>query len=459
MLSHILKNKDINIYFIGIGGISMSGLAQIAMNKGYKVSGSDSKRSDMTNKLETLRATVHIGQKASNLSHVDLVIYTWSIQEDNPELQYARSINLPIYTRGELLGEFMKEHSCNIAISGTHGKTSTTSMVSHIALNAELDPTILIGGDLDVIDGNVLVGDSPYFITEACEYKESFTKFFPFIGIILNIEEDHLDYYRDINHIKEAFTKFINLIPEDGCLVANAEDANLSHILSNHKFKCNIISFGITKGRIQGRDISYNSKGCANFTVYDNDKKLFKIKLSVPGEHNILNALSSISSYLFLNIDPKNIQAGLNEYEGTHRRFEIKGVRNGITVIDEYAHHPTEIKVAIKTVLNFPHKNIYCIFMPHTYTRTYTLFNEFCTCFKGMDNLILTDIFPAREEDTGIVSSKMLCQGIIKSGTHCEYMPSFKEIEDYLRKVCKNGDVIITLGAGDAYKIGEEFLK
>lgn len=459
MLAHILKNKNTNIYFIGIGGISMSGLAQIAINKGYNVSGSDSKQSNMTNKLESLGADIHIGQKATNISHADLIIYTWSIRENNPELQYARSMNLPIYTRGELLGEFMKEHIYNIAISGTHGKTSTTSMVSHIALNAKLDPTILIGGDLDVINGNVLVGNSPYFITEACEYKESFTKFFPYIGIILNIEEDHLDYYRDINHIKEAFTKFINLIPAEGCLITNAQDPNLEHILNNNKFKCNILSFGITKGRIQARNIVYNNEGCASFDVYDKDNELFKIELSVPGEHSILNALAAIASYLFLNIDYKNIAQGLKEYKGTHRRFEIKGVRNGVTVIDEYSHHPTEIKAAIKTVLNFPHKNIYCIFMPHTYTRTYTLFNEFCTCFKGIENLILTDIFPAREEDTGIVSSEMLCHGIIKSGTPCKHISSFKEIETYLRKVCLPGDVIITIGAGDAYKIGEEFLK
>ncbi|SHJ80531.1 UDP-N-acetylmuramate--L-alanine ligase [Hathewaya proteolytica DSM 3090] len=459
MLSDILKNKNTNIFFIGIGGISMSGLAQIFLNRNYKVSGSDSKKSEATDKLEKLGAKVFIGQKAENISDADLIIYTWAISEDNPELLEARNRNLPIYTRAELLGELMKEHKYNIAISGTHGKTTTTSMAAHIALSAKLDPTILVGGNLDAINGNILVGNSQYLLTEACEYRESFTKFSPYVGVVLNIEEDHMDYYHNIDEIKTAFKKFINLIPSDGCLVANAEDKNLCQVIESNNFKCNIIDFGINKGRIQAKNISYDNHSCASFQVFDGSKFLFNAQLSVPGEHNILNALSAISAYLFLGIDTRLIQEGLLSFKGTHRRFEIKGVKNNITVIDDYCHHPTEIKASIKTVLNYPHKNIYCIFMPHTYSRTHALFNEFCTCFEGMDNLIITDIFPAREKDTGIINSQMLCQGITKCGTPCMYMNDFNEIVSYLKKVCVSGDVIITLGAGDAYKIGEEFLK
>lgn len=456
-----IDSKNKKIHFIGIGGISMSALAEILLTKGYMVSGSDSKESNLTEKLKSMGATIYIGQNSSNVENADIVVYTAAISADNPELVRATELNLTMYTRAEFLGEIMKNHKYNIAISGTNGKTTTTSMISHIALSANLDPTILVGGELDAINGNILVGKSDYFITEACEYKESFLQFFPYIGIILNINEDHLDYYKDINHIKEAFSKFINLIPEDGYLIANAEDPNLADIMNKKDFnpKCNIVTFGINKGRITARDITFSETSCAIFNVYDEDKKLFHIELNVPGEHNILNALSSIASYLCLNIPKEFIIDGLYNYRGTRRRFEVKGVKNGVTVIDDYAHNPTKISAAVKTVLNYPHKNIYCIFMPHTYTRTYNLFNEFCTCFKGLDNLIITDIFPAREKDTGIVSSKQLEEGIEKAGTNCTYMKDFKDIENYLHEHCSEGDVILTLGAGDAYKIGDNFLK
>lgn len=445
------------VHFIGIGGISMSGLAEILLKNGYSVSGSDMKESHITKKLEDLGATIYIGHKSENVDNTDIVVYTAAIAQDNPELIHAKNLNLTMYDRAEFLGQIMKDHKYNVAVAGTHGKTTTTSMMSHIALSGNLDPTILVGGELDVINGNIRVGKSDYFITEACEYKESFLKFHPYVGIILNVDADHLDYYKDLNHIKQAFAKFINLIPTDGYLVANAEDKNLMEIIDTAK--CNVITFGINNGRIRAKDIVFNDNATSTFNVYDGEEKLFQVNLSVPGQHNILNSLATICASLSLKIPKDAIINGLFDFRGTHRRFEVKGIKDGISVIDDYAHHPTEIKSTIKTADKYPHKNLYYIFQPHTYTRTYTLFNEFCNCFSGVENLIITDIYAAREKDTGLVSSEQLAEGIKKAGVNCTYIKDFNEITDYLKKHCTDGDVIITVGAGDVFKIGEDFLK
>ncbi|MEG2353185.1 MAG: UDP-N-acetylmuramate--L-alanine ligase [Clostridium sp.] len=456
MSFNFIADKNKKVHFIGIGGVSMSGLAEILMQNGYQVSGSDRSASPITEKLSHIGVKIYIGQSAENIQDADLVVYTAAISQDNPELIRAKELNLILLDRAEFLGKIMQGHKYNISVSGTHGKTTATSMISHIILEEDLDPTILVGGNLDIINGNVLVGHSEYFLTEGCEYKESFLKFYPHIGIILNIDEDHLDYYKDINHIKQSFKKFIDTIDEDGYLIANVEDENLRDILDNPK--CNVLSFGLTQGTIQAKNISYNLTNCGDFDVYTGDTFLFHINLSVPGEHNILNSLSAICTGLALGLNKESIINGLLSFSGTHRRFEIKGTKNNITVIDEYAHHPTAIKATIKTILKYPHKKIYTLFQPHTYTRTIQLFDDFTTCFNGLDNLILLDIFPAREKDTGIVSSQMLGDKIRETGMNCINIHNFKDAVTYLKENAKPGDLIFTIGAGDLYKIGEDFL-
>ena len=435
----------------------MSGLAEILIERGYKVSGSDMNKSLLTDKLTSLGAEVFIGHNRDNIDNVGLLIYTAAIPDDNPELMRGKELNIPMLTRAELLGKIMKGHKYNVAISGTHGKTTTTSMISHITLKANLDPTILVGGELDVINGNIRTGKSEYFITEACEYKASFLEFYPYIGIILNIDADHLDYYKDLNHIKDTFSKFIDLIPKDGYLIANADDVNVTDILG--KLDCNLVTFGISKGDIKAQNITFNEKGCASFEVVKNDTKLFDIALNVPGKHNVLNSLAAIATALNLKIDNDSIIKGLLSFGGTHRRFELKGVKNGITVIDDYAHHPTEIKATLAAIKNYPHKKVFCIFQPHTYTRTSSLFDEFSTAFLGLEQLILADIYAAREKDTGIVNSKMLSDAINKTGVNCINLHSFDEIVSHLKANASDGDLILTVGAGDVYKIGEMFLK
>jgi len=452
-------DKDFNkkVHFIGIGGISMSALAEILLKYGYKVSGSDKTRSHITDKLEKLGAKIFIGHDVKNIQDADIIVYTAAIKDDNPELIEARNKNLLIFDRAEFLGQIMKRYKKGIAVAGTHGKTTTTSLISLMLLNAKVDPTLLIGGEVDTIGGNVRVGKSPYFVTEACEYKESFLKFYPYIGVILNIDEDHLDYYKDINHIKEAFLKFAKLIPKDGLIIGYAEDPNVIEIME--KLNCNKLTYGINKGDFKAKNISYDERGCASFTVTFNDKYYSDFKISIPGEHNILNALATIACGHFLGIDVETIKDSLYEFKGTHRRFEKKGEKNGVIVIDDYAHHPAEIKATIKAVKNYPHKRIFCVFQPHTYTRTYALFDEFSKAFYGVDKLILTDIYAAREKDTGLVNSKMLSDAISKNGVDCIYIKKFEDILDYLNKEAKEGDIVITMGAGDVYKIGEMFLK
>lgn len=451
-----IKDKDKNIHFIGIGGISMSGLAEILLHHNFTVSGSDMNASPMTQKLEKKGAKIYIGHNKNNIQNADLIVYTAAIPSDNPEIVAAKENNIPLIDRADFLGSLMKGHKYNVAISGTHGKTTTTSMFSHVALNANVDPTILVGGNLDIIDGNVKVGNSDYFITEACEYKSSFLKFFPYIGVILNIDEDHLDYYKDIDDIKKAFSKFINLIPKDGYLVACIDDTNVKDVLKDAS--CNTLTYGINSGDIQAINIKYNEKACASFDVLRNGEKLFSLSLNVPGKHNVLNALASVCTSIALNIDTDSIINGLESFYGTHRRFELKGSKNGVTVIDDYAHHPTEIKATLNAVKNYPHNKIYCVFQPHTYSRTLKLFDEFVTCFDGCDELILSDIYAAREKDTGEISSNMLGDKIRERKVECTNIHSFHDIVDYLKKSAKDGDLILTVGAGDVFKIGEIFL-
>lgn len=452
-------NSDINkkVHFIGIGGISMSGLAEILLERGYAVSGSDMKQSPITDKLLNLGAEIYIGHNSSNLKNADIVIYTAAIPENNPELVKAKELNLTLYTRAEFLGLIMRGHKYNVAISGTHGKTTTTSMLSHITLSGKLDPTILVGGELDIINGNVRTGKSQYFITEACEYKASFLKFYPYVGIILNIDADHLDFYKDIDHIKRTFAEFVKLIPDDGYLIANADDANTMEVAKTAA--CKVVTYGISNGEFTAKNIVYNENGFAAFDVYHKEEFLFKIRLNVPGRHNVLNALAAAATSLSLNIDSSAIIKGLESFGGTHRRFEVKGTKDGVTVIDDYAHHPTEIKATLAAAKNYPHKKIFCVFQPHTYSRTLSLFDEFSDAFYGVDELILADIYAAREKDTGAVSSEKLAAAINEKKVPCVNIHNFNEIAYYLNKKLNPGDILLTVGAGDVFEVGEIYLK
>ncbi|EJP6473085.1 UDP-N-acetylmuramate--L-alanine ligase [Clostridium botulinum] len=451
-----IKDKNKHIHFIGIGGISMSGLAEILLYHNFTVSGSDMNSSPMTEKLKEKGANIYIGHKKENIKDADLIVYTAAISEDNPEIIEAKEKNIKLMDRADFLGDLMKGYKYNVAVSGTHGKTTTTSMLSHVALKANVDPTILVGGNLDIIDGNVRVGKSDFFLTEACEYKSSFLKFFPYIGVILNIDADHLDYYKDLDDIKNAFSKFIKLIPKDGYLVAYGEDKNIQSILK--EANCHVVTYGIDSGDIQASNIKYDEKACGSFDVVKNNEKLFSVKLNVPGKHNILNSLASICVALVSNMKNKDIVEGIESFFGTHRRFELKGHKNDVTVIDDYAHHPTEISATLSAAKKYPHKRIFCVFQPHTYSRTLTLFDDFTKCFDDADEIILADIYAAREKDTGVISSDMLGDKLKERGLKCANFHNFDDIKNYLIENAKSGDLILTVGAGDIYKVGEMYI-
>lgn len=451
-------SNPIHVHFIGIGGISMSGLAQILIQAGFTVSGSDAKKSPLTQRLVSMGATINYPQMASNINDsIDLVVYTAAITPDNPEFAAAAEHQIPLMTRASLLGQIMKNYKMPIAVSGTHGKTTTTSMISEVLLAADADPTLSIGGILKSIDGNIRVGRSEYFVTEACEYTNSFLSFFPRISIILNIEEDHMDFFKDIDDIRHSFRKFAEILPDDGYLIINKGIDRLEQLVEG--LRCNIITFGTdTSADYSFADATYDDLGRASYTLIKKGQNCGTVRLGVVGEHNILNSLSVLALMDTLGMDSNIVHNALAAFSGTDRRFELKGEVAGIRILDDYAHHPTEITATLKAAVKYPHKTLWCVFQPHTYTRTRAFLKDFATALSLADKVVLTDIYAAREKNTIGISSKDLLQELEKTGTECYYFQSFDEIENFLLKNCIDGDLLITMGAGDVVKIGESLL-
>ena len=452
-------HNPVPIHFIGIGGISMSGLAEILLKEGFSVSGSDSHASELTEHLEKLGAKVSIGQKASNIpADCQVVVYTAAIHPDNPEFAAAKERGLPMLSRAELLGQLMRNYKEAIAVSGTRGKTTTTSMISTILLAADTDPTISVGGILPAIRGNIRVGNSGTFLTEACEYTNSFLHFFPTIGIILNIEEDHLDFFKDLADIRHSFRRFAGLLPESGLLIINHDIDNYREITEG--LACRVVTFGSAPDADYYADeVTYDEFAHPTFRVTKQGKAGSSYHLNVPGEHNVLNALASIALADSLGIPAETIQKGLMNFSGTDRRFQYKGEVNGFTIIDDYAHHPTEIKATLQAARHYPHRDIWCVFQPHTYTRTKAFFDQFAEALTLADHVILADIYAARETDTLGISSRDLAERARELGADAYYFPSFEEIEKFLLEKCIPGDLCITMGAGNVTDIGENLLQ
>ena len=451
-------HTPLHIHFIGIGGISMSGLAEILLEEDFRISGSDAKASPLTRSLEEKGAVIHYGQRASNITDdIDVVVYTAAIHPDNPEFACAREKNIPMLTRAELLGQIMRNYDTPIAISGTHGKTTTTSMVSHILLEGDCDPTISVGGILPAIGGNIRVGASETFVTEACEYTNSFLSFFPKISVILNMDADHLDFFKDIDDIRHSFRRFAQLLPADGTLIINADTPEYESIIKD--LPCQVITYGLEHpADYTAEDITWDKYGHASFTVKKNGCKVGSYYLRVPGIHNVSNALAAIAVGKLLDLPDEVIVKGLGSFTGTDRRFQYKGEVGGITIIDDYAHHPTEIAATLESAKNYPHEKIWCVFQPHTYTRTKALLPEFAKALTLADHVVLADIYAARETDDLGISSRDLQKQIQELGTPCDYFPTFDEIESFLLKSCTHGDLLITMGAGDVVNIGEHLL-
>ena len=455
---HINFNQPIHVHFIGIGGISMSGLAEVLLNQSFTVSGSDARESALTLHLKEKGASVIYGQSADNITNdIDAVVYTAAIHPDNPELCAAREHGIPCITRAELLGQIMRNYQTPVAVSGTHGKTTTTSMISEILMEADTDPTLSIGGILPSINGNIRVGNSDLFVTEACEYTNSFLSFYPKIGLILNIEEDHMDFFKDIHDIRNSFRKFAALLPSDGTLIINGDIPDYSEITDG--LDCRVITYGSHSScDYYPSQITFDDFANPSYDLCHNESHE-KITLSVPGEHNVYNSMAAAVLADVLDIPMDHVRAALKNFHGTERRFQYKGKRDGVTIIDDYAHHPTEISATLSAAGNYPHQKLWCVFQPHTYTRTKAFLPEFARSLSAADHVILADIYAARETDTLGISSKTLQKEILALGTPCDYFPSFEEIENFLKKNFSPGDLLITMGAGDVVNIGENLLK
>ncbi len=452
-------SKPVHVHFIGIGGISMSGLAEILLKEGFPVSGSDKTESALTDQLERSGAEIFYGQKASNITDgIDLVVYTAAVHEDNEEYKAAADKGLPMLSRAEFLGQLMTNYNIPVAVSGTHGKTTTTSMLSQILLTGDMDPTITVGGILKSIGGNIRVGNSEIFVTEACEYTNSFLHFFPKISVILNIDADHLDFFKDLDDIRHSFREFAKLLPADGCLVINGEIDRVEEITKD--LPCKVLTYGLGNTMDYGAvNILQDRTGAASFDFTKNGVFVKRLSLSINGEHNVSNALAALAVSDWLNIPIDVCEKGLKEFTGAKRRFEYKGEVNGITVIDDYAHHPTEISASLKAAKHYPHREVWCVFQPHTYTRTKALFPEFVEALSQTDHVILADIYAAREKNTLGISSENLADALKEKGCDAYYIGDFKDIEEFCLEHCKKGDLLITMGAGDVVNIGETLLE
>ncbi|MGL4797093.1 MAG: UDP-N-acetylmuramate--L-alanine ligase [Paraclostridium sp.] len=448
-----------NIFFIGVGGISMSALAKICLNKGYNVFGSDSSDSYLLDNLRAEGAHIYVGHKKEHITDdIDMVVYTAAVKADNEELVAAKEKNKLIINRAAFLGQIMREYQNSIAVSGTHGKTSTTSMLSTIFEYAKLDPTILVGGNLSTIGGNVKIGKSENFITEACEYVDSFLNFNPKISIVLNIEEDHLDYFSGLDEIKASFNKFGKLLPYDGYFIINGDDDNAKDVL--HEIKATVIKYGQNEGNnALIKDVRFTEEGYGLFRIDYNGNDLGEFKVSVPGLHNIYNATGAILAALVSGVDLEIIRENIALYSGVGRRFEVKGKYNDALIVDDYAHHPTELKATLSAAKKIKKNNLWCIFQPHTYTRTKSLLNEFSDAFYAADKVIITDIYAAREKDPGDIHSKDLVDKLYQNNVDVVYISEFEDIVKHLQENVSANDLVITAGAGPIYRVGEMLLE
>ena len=460
-------NTPGSVYFIGIGGVSMSGLAELLKSRGFTVSGSDRSASEITDHLNEIGIPVAIGQRADNVPDgIECAVYTAAVHPDNPEYITCVERGIPLIDRAELLGQVSRAYGVSIGVSGTHGKTTTTSMIAMMLLQAQMDPTISVGGKLAAIGGNIRIGQSDRFLFEACEYTNSFLKFFPTDICILNIDEDHLDFFKDINDIRHSFRLFAERLPENGRLIINGELPDLEAFLSG--LTCEIVTYGLCRNGQTPADVPYtytaanitiDELGHPSYDLYARGKFVDRIQLSVPGVHNVSNSLAAIAEGTFRGISVEDMKAALRIFTGTSRRFEIKGVRDGVTVVDDYAHHPTEIRATLTAAQNYPHKSIWCVFQPHTYTRAKLLRKEFVRELALADKIVMADIYAAREVNDGSISSADLRDDLIAMGKEAYYFPSFDEITKFLQKNCVNGDLLITMGAGDIVTVGESYLK
>ena len=442
--------KAKNIHLIGIGGCSMSGIARILAAQGYQVSGSDREPTQFTRTLDACGIPYHIGQKAENVEGADLVIYSAAIKETNPERAAAAERGIPQMERSEALGEISGHYAEVVAVAGCHGKTTITSMLALISRVAGLDATVHVGGYVDFLDGGVEIGGEGLFITEACEYVESFLTLRPTIALVSNIDNDHLDYYRDIDAIEDAFRKFLGLLPESGTVVACAEDERVMRIAQESGKR--VRTYGLGRGEFSAERIAFDEKGSGSFDLVRNGIVLGRVSLSVPGTHSILNAVGAYAVADLLGVDFEKYRTAMEAFSNTRRRFEFYGERNGVRIFHDYGHHPSEIAATMEAASHVPHGKLYCVFQCNSYTRAKTLFTGTVRCFEKADAVLVPDIYPGRETDDGTVHARDMVDAINRTTGNAVYLGTFEAIRTYLDEHAQPGDMVVTVGSGDVYR-------
>ncbi len=446
-----------HIHFVGIGGIGMSGIAEVLLNLGYRVSGSDMKDSDTTERLRKLGGEISIGHRADNVASPHVVVISSAVKNDNVEVAAAREKQIPVIPRAEMLAELMRL-KYGVAIAGAHGKTTTTSMVSTVLAAGGIDPTVVIGGKLNSLGTNAKLGQGEFLVAEADESDGSFLKLSPTIAVVTTIDAEHLDYYRDIDEIKAAFLAFINKVPFYGVSILCLDQQHIQSLIPFVQKRYQTYGMS-TQADYQARDISLRPLGSA-FRVHHRNNDLGPFELSVPGVHNICNSLAAVAVARELEIDIETIRKALRDFSGVQRRFQIKGEVRGIIVVDDYGHHPTEIKATLAAAASGMERRVVVVFQPHRYTRTQHLLEEFFTAFNEADTLIVMDIYAAGEKPIPGVSGQSLYEGIKKYGhKDVTYIPDREKVAGHLLSILKKGDLLITLGAGDVWKIGEEIVE
>ncbi len=452
-----MYKKFQHIHFVGIGGIGMSGIAEVMINLGYRVSGSDLKETEITRRLMGLGCRVFIGHKEEHLNQCDLVILSSAVKQDNPEIIAAKQKGIPVIPRAEMLAELMRL-KYGIAVAGAHGKTTTTSMIATILAHGGIDPTVVIGGRLDSLGSNAKLGQGDFLVAEADESDGSFLKLSPAIAVVTNIDHEHLDHYGDIERIKETFIQFINKVPFYGLAILCLDDDNIPDLIP--RVEKRYTTYGLSpQADIQAKDLSFQELG-STFMVVIGGKELGPCTIRMPGRHNVYNALAALATALELEIPFPIAREALEGFSGVERRFQIKGNTNDILIVDDYGHHPTEIRMTLTAAKEGWGRRLIVVFQPHRYSRTHALFNEFLTAFYQADVLVVTDIYPAGEDEIEGVHASRLYEGIRERGhKDCIYISEKEKIPAYLIDRLNPGDMVITLGAGDIWRVGEALIE
>ena len=445
----MLENCN-SIYFIGIGGINMSSLAHISRLRGYRVGGSDREKTNLTERLKAEGIEIYYGHEAENVESYDAVVYTVAISPDNPEYVCSQEKGIPCISRADYLGYLMLGYENRVGVSGMHGKSTCTSMCATVFMEADGDPTVLSGAELDAMGGAYRIGHSENFIFEACEYMDSFLDFNPSMAIILNIELDHVDYFENIEQVCDSYTKFAAITGSNGMVIANIDNEYIPGVLEGYEGE--VVSFGVMTKSADYTAINIRyPNGCAEFDIMHKGEYVAHVKLSVTGEHNVYNALAAFAAGHISGLDPEKIVRGLYKFGGAKRRMEFKGTVNGALVYDDYGHHPTEVATTLDGVKKREDiERLFCVFQPHTYTRTYALMDDFAKSFDSVEQVYIADIYPARETDDLGISGKTLA---IRIGDKAEYISGFENLANEINSVLKEGDVLVVMGAGDIYKL------